>query len=173
MVAVRVGPRRTPDDDAGTAAKLHALFDREWDWTLREYPEFSTGVGENRYNDKLTDLSASAMERRKAHEREYLRQLREVNRGRLAGQDVVSYDLSLAGALQDVAMQRFPAGKIPSGGEWLTYYEWMPLSQMGGVHIDLPALPRLMPIRNTKDYEDYLARLHGASEADRPGDRAR
>ena len=101
------------------------------------------------------------MDRRKAHEREYLGRLREIDRGRLTGQDVVSYDLSLAGALQDVAMQRFPAGKIPSGGEWLIYYEWMPLSQMGGVHLDIPALPRLVPLRNTKDYDDFLARLRG------------
>src|ERR1700679_420207 len=35
------------------AAKLHALFDQEWQWTLREYPEFATGVGDDRYNDKL------------------------------------------------------------------------------------------------------------------------
>ena len=41
------------------AAKLHALFDDEWQWTLREYPEFATGVGDNRYNDKLTDLSVA------------------------------------------------------------------------------------------------------------------
>ncbi|MGO9469488.1 MAG: DUF885 domain-containing protein [Isosphaeraceae bacterium] len=141
------------------AAKLHALFAEEWQWTLRQYPEFATGVGDNRYNDRLTDLSVAAMDRRKAHEREYLRQLREIDRGRLTGQDVVSYDLAKAGALQDVAMQRFPAGKIPSGGEWLTYYEWMPLSQMGGVHLDIPALPRLVPWRNTKDYDDFLARL--------------
>jgi uncharacterized protein (DUF885 family) len=98
------------------AAKLHALCDQEWQWTLREYPEFATGVGDDRYNDKLTDLSAAAIDRRKAHERKYLRRLREIDRGRLMGQDVVSYDLSLAGAVQDVAMQRFPAGKIPSGG---------------------------------------------------------
>jgi uncharacterized protein (DUF885 family) len=142
------------------AAKLHALFDEEWQWTLTEYPEFATGVGDNRYNDKLTDLSESAMERRKAHERDFLRRLREINR-RPEGQDVVSYELSLAGAEQDAAMQRFPAGKIPLGGEWLTYYEWMPVSQMGGVHIDIPALPRLAPLRNTKDYDDFLARLAG------------
>ena len=29
-------------------AKLHALFDQEWQWTLKEYPEFATGVGDNR-----------------------------------------------------------------------------------------------------------------------------
>jgi uncharacterized protein (DUF885 family) len=141
------------------AAKLHTLFDQEWQWTLREYPEFATGVGDNRYNDKLTDLSSPAMDRRKAHERDYLRQLREIDRGRLTGQDVVSYDLSLAGAQQDVALHRYPAGKIPSGGEFLPYYEWTPLSQMAGVHLDIPALPRLVPLRNTKDYDDFLARL--------------
>ena len=59
-----------------------------------------------------------------------------------------------------MALQRFPAGKIPLGGEWLTYYEWMPVSQMGGVHIDIPACPR-SPMRNTRDYDDFLARLAG------------
>ena len=147
-----------PADDAD-ATKLRTLFDQEWQWTLREYPEFGTAVGENRYNDKLTDLSAPAMDRRKAHDRDYLGRLREIDRARLKGQDVVSFDLALAGALQDVAMQRFPAGKIPAGGDWLTYYEWMPLSQMGGVHLDIPALPRLVPLRNTKDFEDFLVRL--------------
>ena len=38
-------------------------------WTLREFPEFATNVGDNHYNDKLTDLSAPAMERRKGHDR--------------------------------------------------------------------------------------------------------
>ena len=57
--------------------------------------------------------------------------LREIDRGRLTGQDVVSYDLVCRDAEQDVALQRFPAGKIPLGGEWLTYYEWMPVSPDG------------------------------------------
>ena len=147
-------PPASPD-----AVKLHALFADEWQWTLKEYPEFATGVGDNRYNDKLTDLSAQAMDQRKAHERDMLRRLREIDRGRLTGQDIVSYDLALSGAVQDVAMQRFPAGKLQLGGEWLTYYEWMPVTQMSGVHIDVPALPRLAPLRNTKDYDDFLARL--------------
>ena len=38
-------------------------------------------------------------------------------------------------------------------------YEWMPLSQMDGVHIDIPELPRHVPLRTTKDYDDFLARL--------------
>ena len=30
---------------------------------------------------------------------------------------------------------------------------------MSGVHIDIPELPRLAPLRNAKDYDDFLARL--------------
>ena len=44
-------------------------------------------------------------------------------------------------------------------GGFLIPYEWMPISQMGGVHLDIPELPRLAPLRNAKDYDDFLARL--------------
>src|SRR5262249_54262301 len=37
--------------------------------------------------------------------------------------------------------------------------EWMPISQMSGVHISIAELPRVMPLRTAKDYEDFLARL--------------
>ena len=57
-----------------------------------------------------------------------------------------------------MALERFPAGNIPLEG-FLTPYEWMPICQMSGVHIDIPELPRLAPLRTTKDYDDFLARL--------------
>jgi hypothetical protein len=75
------------------ATKLHALIEDEWQWTLREYPEFATSVGDPRYNDKLTDVSASAMDRRKAHERDLLKRVMEIDHSSLTGQDVLSYDL--------------------------------------------------------------------------------
>ena len=45
--------------------KLHALFDDEWQWTLRDHPEFATRIGDPRYNDRLTDLAPPAVEARK------------------------------------------------------------------------------------------------------------
>jgi uncharacterized protein (DUF885 family) len=138
--------------------RLHALFDTEWQWRLQEYPEFATFVGDPRYNDKLTDLSAAAMDRRKAHERDVLRRIREIDRARLSGQDVLSYDLFRRDAEQNVALQRFPAGTVPQGG-YLYPFEWMPVCQMSGVHISIPELPRQAPLHNTKDYDDFLARL--------------
>ena len=141
------------------AVRLRRLFDDEWQWTLREYPELATRVGDNRYNDKLTDLSASAMDSRKAHERDMLKRIHTIDRSRLTGEDALSYDLFLREAEQSVALQRFPAGKIPLFGGFLFPYEWLPVSQMIGVHLDIPALPRLAPLRSTKDYDDFLARL--------------
>ena len=100
------------------------------------------------------------MERRKAHERDVLRRIREIDRTLLTGQDVLSYDLFRHDAEQAVSLQRFPAGTIPlSVTGFLAPYEWMPICQMDGVHINIPELPRLAPLRTTKDYDDFLARL--------------
>jgi len=126
--------------------KLHALFDDEWQRTLREYPEFATAIGDPRYNDRLTDFAAPALEARQAHNRDLLKRIREIDRGRLTGQDVLSYDLFLRGTEQSVALQRF-------------HSEWMPISQMYGVHTSIPESPRVAPLRNVKNYDDFLTRL--------------
>ena len=159
MLLAPTPPARAGNSSAvQEATTLHTLFEDEWQWTLREYPEFATSVGDPRYNDKLTDLSVPAMDRRKAHERDVLQRIGEIDRARLTGQDVLSYDLFRRAAEESVALERFPAGNIPLGG-FLMPYEWMPICQMSGVHIDIPELPRLAPLRTRKDYDDFLARL--------------
>ena len=35
----------------------------------------------------------------------------------------------------------------------------MPVSQFGGVHVDMPQLVSVLSFQNVKDYEDYIARL--------------
>src|SRR2546422_6672705 len=89
------------------AKKLHELFDEDWQWGLREYPESATLLGDNRYNDRLTDLSPEAIERGKAHEREMLDRIQKIDRSRLSGQDVISYDLFLRDKKLNVEGQRF------------------------------------------------------------------
>ncbi len=157
---MRSRSRRADTSAADEATKLHTLFEGEWQWTLREYPEFATNVGDPRYNDKLTDLRAAAIDRRKAHEKDVLKAIRDIDRALLTGQDVLSYDLFRRESERSVALERFPAGVIPLGG-FLTPYEWMPICQMDGVHIDIPELPRKVPLLTTKDFENFLARLAG------------
>ncbi|HWP42201.1 MAG TPA: DUF885 family protein, partial [Blastocatellia bacterium] len=132
---------------AGDAAKrLHALFDEDWQWRLKEYPEFATLLGDNRYNDRLTDYSMEAIERRKAHAREMLDRIQKIDRSQLAGQDIISYDLFLRDKMLEVEGQRF-------------FTELMPINQMQGPHIEFGQLITATPFRTARDYLDYLERL--------------
>jgi uncharacterized protein (DUF885 family) len=75
--SINLGPARaqsTPGKDA--AAQAHALFDDYWQWTLRENPEIATFVGDHRYDDRLSDQSAAAAERRRAMRAEFVGMIR-------------------------------------------------------------------------------------------------
>lgn len=126
--------------------KLHSLCDEDWQWRMEQSPESATMIGDNRYNDRLTDLSPEAIERRKTHERDMLARLREIDRSQLSGQDVISYDLFLMEKQMSVDGQRFPI-------------ELMPITQMNGPQIEFAQLMVSAPLRNVKDYQNYIARL--------------
>ena len=129
-----------------TAKTLHQLFDEDWQWSLREFPEAATLMGDNHYNDRLTDYSPDAIARRKSHEHEMLARIKKIDRSKLSGQDVISYDLFLRDKELNVEGERFP-------------FEYMPIDQMNGVQINYGQLAGSTPFRNSKDYRDYIARL--------------
>lgn len=132
-----------------TSKELHDLFEEDWEWTLNDSPEWGTYVGDDRFNDRLSDLSFEAIERRKAHSREMLKRIQGIDRAKLDGldgQDVTSYDLFLLNARLAVEGERFST-------------ELMPVSQMEGPQLAFPMLVDAMPFRNTRDYENYLSRL--------------
>jgi uncharacterized protein (DUF885 family) len=131
---------------AQPAQKLHALFDEDWQWGLKESPEGATLYGDHRYDNRLTDLSPEAIESRKAHQREMLARIQAIDRSALDAQDKVSYDLFLRDAKLDVEEQKFPV-------------EYLALSQMAGLQIDFGQLVTNSPFENAKDYANYLARL--------------
>src|SRR6185436_7998628 len=122
------------------------LFSEDWQWSLEQYPEGATLLGDNRYNDRLSDFSLDAIERRKVHEREMLSRVQKIDRSQLRGQDIISYDLFLLDKKITVEGQAFPT-------------EYMPIDQMNGVQISFGQLAGSTPFRNTRDYQNYLARL--------------
>ncbi len=130
------------------STELHDLFKEDWEWFLREYPEYATHLGDPRYNGRLTDFSPEAIDRGKAHEREMLGRVQTIDRGRLAGQDVISCDLFLLDKQTNVDSQQFPI-------------ELMPVTQMDGPHLSFGHLVASMPFENVGDYENYVERLKG------------
>jgi uncharacterized protein (DUF885 family) len=131
---------------------LRALFDEDWEWRKREYPELATQLGDHRWDDRLTDHSFEAIERRKAHERGMLERVRRIDRGGLAGEDRLSCDLFLRAKELLVEGLRWPQ-------------ELIPVTQMAGIHLALPRLSTIMPFRNARDCESYVARLRAFPRA--------
>ncbi|HEU5251425.1 MAG TPA: DUF885 domain-containing protein, partial [Thermoanaerobaculia bacterium] len=132
---------------ASAAAKDLAKFlDEEWEWRLRENPERATYLGDSRYNDRLTDLSFEAIERRNKHDQDALARLKKIDREVLPEEDRLSYDLYRRRLEIAIEGQRFPT-------------ELMPINQQDGVHKDFAILTTITPFRTVKDYRDYLARL--------------
>ena len=136
---------------SSTAKRLNSLFDEDWQWTLEHYPESATLLGDNRFNDRLTDFTPDAIERRNLHQRQILDRIEKIDRSKLSGQDAISYDLFLLDKRIAVEAQRWPT-------------ELMPLSQIDGPHISFPQLAVSSPFRNVKDYDNYIARLAGYSK---------
>ncbi|MGA7615667.1 MAG: DUF885 domain-containing protein [Thermoanaerobaculia bacterium] len=126
--------------------QLHELFEREWEWTLREYPTFATFVGDRRYNDRWPDESPESYDRRRAHMREVLGALTSIDREKLSATDKLNRDLFAHLVESAVEGERFRE-------------EYFPINQMQGLQQDVANLIQLTPLASTKDFEDLITRL--------------
>jgi uncharacterized protein (DUF885 family) len=140
------GPARA-ETDAQATQRLHALFDAEWDWDMRDDPERATYLGDHRFGAQLTDRSRAADDARYAHARERLAALRAIDRARLAPADRVSYDIMLRSTQDGLA------------GEQFTGMATLMLDGEGGLHNDLADLLRVSPAATEADVRNLLARL--------------
>lgn len=132
------------DTAADTARRL---FEREWQWQLRQQPEYATGIGEHRHDALLSDTSLAARSAALEHVRLVLLEARQLDRAQLAGQDLVSYELFVGARERMLASTAF------------TGFDPQPLSAWDGLHLRLPRLVAQMPFANEADYRNYLARL--------------
>jgi prolyl oligopeptidase len=153
FLAIAAAPAKRPTKappgaarSAAAAKELAKFFDEEWEYGLREYPERATYLGDPRYNDRLTDLSFEAIERRNKHEQEALARLKKVDPGLLSESDRLSFDLYARRLEIAIEGQRFAT-------------ELMPINQQDGLHKDFAILSTVTTFRTAKDYRDYLSRL--------------
>jgi uncharacterized protein (DUF885 family) len=127
--------------------QAHALFERDWQWRMLHQPELATTVGDHRYDGTLADTSLAASRTALDHERRMLDAIRAVDRGELAGQDRISYDLFVDDKERKLAAAAF----YP--------YEPQPVTAQNGLQVRLPQLVAQMPFAREEDYRNYIARL--------------
>ena len=127
------------------SARLHRLFDLDWEYTNIVFPEHATYVGYPGQNDRWTDLSVPAIKRRTADFASELKVVNAINRTRLNPSDQLSYDIFKRGAEEFIEGTRFPG-------------ELLQVSQLDGPQT-APLTIGAMPARTVKDYTDIIARL--------------
>jgi uncharacterized protein (DUF885 family) len=147
-------PGAQPVKAASEEAATHALFDEYWEWILRENPGYATFLGDHRYDDRLTDESPTAVVRRRAHYQEFLHRLDHFDDKRLSAEDRTSLGVLRFSIEKRVAIDKL-FGSAPFGG----FDDWAPVSQMNGIHLDLPQLVKATRFASVKDYDNYIRRL--------------
>lgn len=130
---------------SGEVERLRALFDAEWERTLKEQPTLATYLGDKRYDDRWEDLRAEAFAASQAADRKALEALGSIDRARLPADEQLNYDLFRHHLEDRIEGQAFRG-------------ELMPLSPLDGVQLSAQLL-EFVSFTSLQDYEHWLARL--------------
>lgn len=127
-----------------------ALLDEEWQYEMRSSPEFATSVGDNRYNDRLSDYSPEFFQSDIEQRGKFLARFEAIDATGFDQQDVLSLKLMVRELKEQI--------------EGAQFKNWeMPVTQRDGPQVDLPYLISLTPFNSLQDYENYLSRIHQIS----------
>lgn len=138
-----------PVKRTGEAAKLHDLFDAEWEHAMRTDPTEASYLGNRRYNDRWPDISLTAIDQEYRHELEISAKLRAIDRSKLSSADQLNYDLY--------------RWRLETGLTGFRFSDFlMPVNQRGGIQTQ-DELADALRFETVKDYEDWIARLRGFS----------
>ncbi|WP_395116945.1 DUF885 domain-containing protein [Rhodanobacter sp. FW102-FHT14D06] len=133
-------------DVATRVQALNALLAEQWEYTLKNSPEFATILGDLRYNDHWSDVSLAHMRADHQATQDFLKRFEAIDTSGFPDSDKLNQQLMVR-QLKD-SLRSYD----------LKLYE-MPLDQMSGVHIALAGFVSSIPFNSTREYDDYLARL--------------
>ena len=133
-------------DVASRVQALNALLAEQWQYTLKNSPEFATILGDLRYNDRWSDASLTHLQADHQATQDFLKRFEAIDTSGFADSDKLNQQLMVR-QLKD-SLRSYD----------LKLYE-MPLDQMSGVHIALAGFVSSIPFNSTREYDDYLARL--------------
>jgi uncharacterized protein (DUF885 family) len=125
---------------------LNELFSDYWEQQLKDSPEFASTLGDKRYDDQLSDYSAAGYNAQLEHDRAFLDRLGAIDTAGLPAQEQLSKDLLVRKLVEEQEQARFKPWE-------------MPVSQFGGLDLDLPQLVPQLSFDTADDYDHYVSRL--------------
>lgn len=138
--------RLQSSQDLGARRKaFEALLAEHWEYELSRNPEYASVIGDKRWNDQVSDISAGAVAADLQKTRELLARFEAVDSSGFPEQEDLTRTLLLHRFREDLEEARFESWK-------------MPVDQMGGIHLAAAQLPRLLSFTSGKDFDDFIAR---------------
>lgn len=134
----------------GKGKDLATLLDKYWQDRLQMFPVEATGIGDSRYNDRLTiTIAESFRDSLGKFYKRYLDEIGGIDSTQLQGQDLVSYRLFKYEMAMGIEGLKYPT-------------HLMPITQFWAFTLELPQLGSgtgNQPFKTVKDYDDWLKRL--------------
>jgi len=134
-------------DVAARVKALNELLAEQWEYQLKESPEFATILGDYRYNDKFSDLSLAHAQQQKKDAQAFIARFEAIDTSGFDEQDRLNQQLmvrQLKNGIRSVDLKLIE----------------MPVDQFNGIHLLLAQFVSALPFDSTKHYEDYIARLN-------------
>jgi uncharacterized protein (DUF885 family) len=136
-----------PANDVATRVKaLNALLAEQWQHTLESSPEFATILGDLRFNDRWSDYSLAEHRKEQKIDADFLKRFEAIDTTGFSDPDRLNQQLMVRQLKDSLTSYQLKLDE-------------MPLDQMSGAHIELAGFVSSIPFGNTRQYEDYLARL--------------
>lgn len=136
-----------PADVDARRQALDSLIKEQWEYTMRNSPEWASLIGDKRYNDKLSDFSQAAIDADARKTADFLKKFEAIDTSGFPAQEQINKELMVRNLRLSVEGNRFKNHE-------------MPVAQNSGIHIDMPMIVAMLPFATVKDYDDYIARLH-------------
>ncbi|MFZ0808513.1 MAG: DUF885 family protein, partial [Candidatus Sulfotelmatobacter sp.] len=146
LLACNVFAAPPASDLEGRRKALNDLLAEQWEYSLQHSPIFASMLGDKRWNDKLDDFSQKAIDDDLEQSKKFLARFEAIDTAGFPEQEALNKTLMVRDLRNDLDGARF------KGWE-------MPVSQFGGVHLNLPQLVSLLSFQSVKDYDDYISRL--------------
>jgi uncharacterized protein (DUF885 family) len=122
------------------------LYEGEWQWRLREYPQLATAVGVHDYDDRLGSFDLRSQRARLRQLVKFRKELGQLDVAGLSPPQRINHAVFAAQLDNAIAALELDA-------------HLMPMTSDSSFYADLAMLPDVHPRNNERDYRNYLARL--------------